>query len=50
MWRRRAFAVGPFDMRDPDSGEVRSLMFDSMHLTLPEHAGQVLAFRILTPA
>jgi len=38
--------VGPFDMRDPDTGEVRQLRFDSLHLTLPEFPGQTLVFGV----
>jgi transcriptional regulator with XRE-family HTH domain len=38
--------VGPFDMRDPDTGEVRTLLFDSLHLTLPEYPGQTLVFGV----
>jgi transcriptional regulator with XRE-family HTH domain len=39
--------VGPFDMCDPDSGRVQRLKFDSLHLTMPEHLGQVVVFGIV---
>ena len=39
--------VGPFDMRDPASGEVTALKFDSLHLALPEYPGQAVAFGIV---
>jgi transcriptional regulator with XRE-family HTH domain len=39
--------VGPFDMRDPDTGKVIPLKFDSLHLTLPENLGQVVVFGVV---
>jgi hypothetical protein len=39
--------IGPFDMRDPQSGEVLPLKYDSLHLTLPEYPGQTLVFGVL---
>lgn len=42
QWR----VVGPFDIRDPDTGEVRRLMFDAVHLTLPEFPGRTLVFGV----
>lgn len=39
--------VGPFDMRDPDTGKVQPLKFDALHLTMPEHLGQVVVFGIV---
>ena len=39
--------AGPFDMRDPQTGEVRPLKYDSMHLALPEHPGLAVSFGIL---
>jgi hypothetical protein len=39
--------TGPFDMRDPETGKVRPLKFNSVHLTLPEYPGQTIAFGIL---
>ncbi|MBV8172758.1 MAG: helix-turn-helix domain-containing protein [Candidatus Eremiobacteraeota bacterium] len=39
--------VGPFDMRDPQTGEVAKLKFDSLNLMLPEHPGQIVVFGVL---
>lgn len=39
--------VGPFDMRDPETGKVATLKFDSLHLSLPEYPGQTLAFGVI---
>lgn len=38
--------TGPFDMRDPESGNALNLKFDSLHLALPEYPGQVVVFGI----
>ena len=43
QWR----VVGPFDMRDPQTGQVQPLKFESMHLTAPEFPGQAVVFGIL---
>jgi transcriptional regulator with XRE-family HTH domain len=38
--------IGPFDMCDPQTGQVLTLKFDSLHLSLPEYPGQTVVFGI----
>ena len=39
-------AVGPIDLRDPDTGRVEPLKFDPLHMTLPHAPGQTTVYCI----